>query len=541
MRHGQAPDKRPPRAQERGWRLFDRSGEPTVADAQHPDRSEHPIMSTSRPSASRPVLGWTATATLAALLVSSPVGAQDAKDRMARHIDANATSYDEIAQEIWELAEVGYMETESSELLQGMLRDAGFEVAAGVAGIPTAFVASWGGGGPVIGILGEYDALPGINQSRSPERDPIPGKIAGHACGHHLFGTGSVAAAIAVKEWLEESGALGTIRVYGTPAEEGGAGKVYMVRGGLFDDVDAVLHWHASSGNSASATSSLANKSAKFRFHGQSAHASSAPWRGRSALDGVEAMNDMVNMMREHMLPASRIHYVITAGGSAPNVIPDFAEVYYYVRHPDSEEVRALFERVVKAAEGAAIGTETRMEYEVIHGIYALLPNEALGRAMHANLSAVGGVEYTPEERRFAEVIRTSFPEDVPPLESAGEVQPFVVQEIGSGGSTDVGDVSWAVPTTGLGTATWVPGTSAHSWQAVAAGGTSIGTKGMINAAKTLAFTMHDLFTDAELLEAARVEFLRRRGADYIYEPLLGDRDPPLDYRASVIGGGRDD
>ena len=494
-----------------------------------------------RPSRAVPSATSTTVALTAAFtLLTAPAGAQDAKEMMASFIDANATAYGEVAQEIWELAEVGYMETESSETLQGMLRDAGFEIAAGVAGIPTAFVASWGGGGPVIGILGEYDALPGINQSRSPERDPIPGKIAGHACGHHLFGTGSVAAAIAVKQWLEESGQPGTIRVYGTPAEEGGAGKVYLVRAGLFDDVDAVLHWHASSSNSASATSSLANKSAKFRFYGQSAHAAGAPWRGRSALDGVEAMNDMVNLMREHVTPASRIHYVITEGGAAPNVIPDYAEVYYYVRHPDSEEVRRLFERVVRTAEGAALGTETRMEYEVIHGIYALLPNEPLARTMHENLMRVGGVEYTAEERRFAEVIRSTFPEDVPPMEAAQRVEPFEVQEVGSGGSTDVGDVSWTVPTAGLNTATWVPGTSAHSWQAVAAGGTEIGNKGMINAAKTLAFTMYDLFTQPEILEAATEEFLDRRGPDYIYEPLLGDRDPPLDYRASVVGGNDD-
>ncbi|MDX1492435.1 MAG: amidohydrolase, partial [Longimicrobiales bacterium] len=431
-------------------------------------------------------------------------------------------------------------ETESTALLQGELGAAGFDIEAGVAGIPTAFVASWGQGEPVIGILAEFDALPGINQSRSPERDPIPGKIAGHACGHHLFGAGSVAAAIAVKEWLEESGQPGTIRLYGTPAEEGGAGKVYMVRGGLFEDVDAVLHWHAGSSNNASATSSLANKSAKFRFYGQSSHAAGAPWRGRSALDGVEAMNDMVNMLREHAEPASRIHYVITSGGSAPNVVPDFAEVYYYVRHPDSEEARALFDRVVKTAEGAAIGTETRMEFEVIHGIYALLPNEALARAMHANLTQVGGVEYDAEERRFAEMIQSTFDGDVPPLESAQEIEPFYVQEVGSGGSTDVGDVSWVVPTAGLNTATWVPGTSAHSWQAVAAGGTDIGTKGMINAAKVLAYTAHDLLTQPSLLEAVQREFAQRRGPDYEYVPLLGDRDPPLDYRASVVGGGNE-
>jgi aminobenzoyl-glutamate utilization protein B len=491
------------------------------------------VLHRSRRSLHRPSLA----AAVAFLVLATPVFAQDAKDQMAAFIDASADQFGETAQEIWELAEVGYMETESSETLQGLLRAEGFEIAVGVAGIPTAFVASWGGGGPVIGIMGEYDALPGINQSRSAERDPIPGKIAGHACGHHLFGTGSVAAAMAVKDWLEETGTPGTIRVYGTPAEEGGAGKVYMVRAGLMNDVDAMLHWHAGSRNDASASSSLANKSAKIRFYGQSAHAAAAPWRGRSSLDGVEAMHDMINMMREHVTPASRIHYVITAGGFAPNVIPDFAESYIYVRHPDPEEVRRMFDRVILTAEGAALGTETRMEYEVIHGIYNVLPNAALGRAMHANLSRVGGVPYTADEVRFAEMIQATFPDGVPPISSAQDVQPFEVIEVGQGGSTDVGDVSWTIPTAGLSTATWVPGTSAHSWQAVAAGGTEIGNKGMINAAKALAFTMHDLFTNPALLEEARTEFLTRRGPDYIYEPLLGDRDPPLDYRASVIGG----
>lgn len=488
----------------------------------------------------RSTLHTAVVAATAALVSSTSVVAQDAKDRMAAYIDANAGEFAETAQEIWDLAEVGYMETQSSELLQSKLRAAGFEIAAGVAGMPTAFVASWGGDGPVIGIMGEYDALPGINQSRSAERDPIPGKIAGHACGHHLFGTGSVAAALAVKEWLEETGTPGTIRMYGTPAEEGGAGKVYMVRAGLMNDVDVMLHWHASSQNSASATGSLANKSGKFRFSGLSAHAAGAPWRGRSALDGVEAFHNMVNMMREHVTPESRIHYVVTSGGSAPNVIPDFAESYIYVRHPDPEESRRMFEWVVKAAEGAALGTETTMEYEVIHGIYNVLVNETLGRAMHENLTRVGGVPYTPEEVRFAEAIQSTFPAGVPPISQAQEIEEFYVQERGSGGSTDVGDVSWVVPTAGLGTATWVPGTSAHSWQAVAAGGTDIGNKAMINAAKTLAFTMHDLFTQPSLVEAARDEFLERRGPDFRYEPLLGDRDPPLDYRASVVGGGND-
>ena len=397
--------------------------------------------------------------------------------------------------------------------------------------MPTAFVASYGSGGPIIGILAEYDALPGISQDAVPERAPIIEGGAGHACGHHLFGAGSVAAAIAVKEWLDESGHAGTIRLYGTPAEEGGAGKVYMVRDGLFDDVDVALHWHPSSQNSARAGRSLANKSAKFRFSGYSAHAAGAPERGRSALDGVEAMNHMVNLLREHVPQETRIHYVITHGGFAPNVVPDFAEVYYYVRHPNAPTVLELFERVARAAEGAALGTGTEVEYEVIHGLYDLVPNVALGQVMDASLRKVGGVEYTEAERAFARQIQATF-EGGPsrPLGSEEEIEEFGVEGVG-GGSTDVGDISWVVPTTGLSTATWVPGTSAHSWQAVAAGGTDIGTKGMMVAAKTLALTTIELFQSPDVIAAAWEELTERRGANFAYEALLGDRPPPLDYR----------
>jgi aminobenzoyl-glutamate utilization protein B len=396
--------------------------------------------------------------------------------------------------------------------------------------MPTAFIASYGSGEPVIAILAEFDALPGITQDAGPTRNPLPDKGAGHACGHHLFGTGSTAAAIAVKEWLEQTEAQGTIRLYGTPAEEGGAGKVYMVRAGLFSDVDAALHWHAGDGNSASPGTSLANKSAKFRFHGISSHAAGAPDRGRSALDGVEAMNHMVNLLREHVPQETRIHYVITSGGSAPNVIPDFAEVFYYVRNPEPAMVESLFQRVVAAAEGAAQGTGTTMDFEVIHGLYNLLPNDALQRVVWENLNQVGGVEYDETELRFAEVIRESLPEDAPSLGSAAEVQPYGFAR-GGMGSTDVADVSWMVPTAGLRTATWVPGTAAHSWQAVAAGGTSIGTKGMMVAAKTLALAALDLYTRPELLAAAAQELEERVGPGFVYRPLLGDRDPPLDYR----------
>lgn len=474
-----------------------------------------------------------------ALGAQVPRAAVSGKEMVARFLDANAARYSEIAQTIWDHAEVGYQEEQSSALLQQTLREAGFSVEAGVAGIPTAFVATFTTGpGPVLGVLAEFDALPGITQGRSAERQPIADKPAGHACGHHLFGAASTGAAIAVKEWMLRTQQRGTIRVYGTPAEEGGAGKVYMVRDGLFKDVDVVLHWHPGDRNSADATTSLANKSAKFRFRGVSAHAAAAPDRGRSALDGVEAMNHMVNLMREHVPSEARIHYVITSGGSAPNVVPDFAEVFYYVRHPDPRVVQEMFDRIVKASEGAAMGTGTSVEHEVIHGIYNLLPNVALQRAMHANLVAIGGQAYTESERAFAEIIRGSFGADAPPLALASSVQPFRIEERNpGGGSTDVADVSWVVPTVGMRAATWVPGTSSHSWQAIAAGGMSIGNKGMVIAAKSLASMMVDLFTQPELITAAKAEYRERVGPNFTYRSLVGDRPPPLDYRKTAGPG----
>ena len=258
--------------------------------------------------------------------------------------------------------------------------------------MPTAFIATYGSGKPVIGILGEFDALPGMSQKAGvPEPDPRKAGQPGHGCGHNLFGTASMASAIAVKEWLISAKSSGTIKFYGTPAEEGGSGKVYMVREGLFDGVDAVVNWHPGSRNSANPGRSLANKTGKFRFYGVSAHAAGAPERGRSALDGVEAMTHMVNMMREHTTEKTRIHYVITKGGDVPNVVPAFAELYLYVRHLDREEVRSMWNRVVKIAEGAALGTETRMEYEITGGVYDVLPNETLAKVMYKNLTKVGG------------------------------------------------------------------------------------------------------------------------------------------------------
>ncbi|MFT6274465.1 MAG: aminobenzoyl-glutamate utilization protein B [Halioglobus sp.] len=455
----------------------------------------------------------------------------DSNHSVTRYLDQNGSEFTEVALAIWDKAELGYLETESSALLQSTLAQHGFDIESGVADIPTAFVASYGSGKPVIAVLAEFDALPGISQSANPERDIVAGKNAGHACGHHLFGAGSAAAAVAVKQWMETNNVTGTLRLYGTPAEEGGSGKVYMVRAGLFDDVDVALHWHPGDKNAANPSTSLANRSAKFRFAGISAHAAASPERGRSALDGVEVMNYMVNLMREHVPQETRMHYVITRGGAAPNVVPDFAEVYYYVRHPNALVLAGIWDRVIAAAEGAAKGTGTKLEYEVIHGNHSLLPNETLAGAMHANLTKVGGVQYSKEEQRFAEKISTTLGLTEDKSGEQEQIMPLMMS--GGMGSTDVGDVSWLVPTTGLSTATWVPGTAAHSWQAIAAGGTSIGGKGMIVAAKTLALTIVELLQSPELVVAARDEMKERRGDDFVYKALLGDRAPPLDYRVN--------
>jgi aminobenzoyl-glutamate utilization protein B len=481
--------------------------------------------------------------TVAAIMLctGAPASAADlsANDqaRLIGNVDAYAPRISEVALKIWAAPELGYQETKTTALLQEELRSAGFAIEAGVAGMPTAFVARAGtSDGPVIGILAEMDALPGLSQAAVPDREPIAGQIAGHACGHHLFGTGAVAAAIAIKSWLEASGTKGQIRLYGTPAEEGGGGKVYMVRAGLFRDVDVSLYWHPADANNASQDRNLATTSAKFRFHGQAAHAAAAPDRGRSALDAVEAMNFMVNYMREHMPQDARIHYIITNGGTAPNIVPEFAESYYVVRHPDPRVTGELFERVVKAAEGAALGTGTTMDYELISGTYSTLPNDALGRAMDANLHRVGAPAWTPAEMSFAEKLRKNLPgKNLPPAANASEIRQY--QYNGQKySSTDSGDVSWVTPLGTLNTATWVPGTAAHSWQAVAAGGTGIGLKAMVVAAKTLALTGAQLFNDPALIAAAKAEFDKSRGADFVYKPLIGDRAPPLNYRNNASG-----
>lgn len=476
-----------------------------------------------------------ATAWLAAsAATAAPLTAAD-KSQLTAAVDAYTPKMNDAALKIWSFAELGYQETKSSALLQDQLKAAGFKVQAGVAGEPTGFVASFKNGtGPVIAILAEFDALPGLSQAAVPTKQPIAGQDNGHGCGHSLFGAASVASAVALKQWMVANKVQGEVRVYGTPAEEGGSGKVYMVRDGLFNDVDITLHWHPGNTNSANQGTSMANISGKFRFYGQSSHASGAPWAGRSALDGVEIMNVANNYLREHIPDRTRIHYVVTNGGKAPNVVPDFAEVYYYVRNADPKIVVDVMDRVKKAADGAAMITGTKVEFEQTGGVYNLLPNDVLGKVMYQSLNDVGGITWTAEETKFAQQLAKSLPNGGGDLSSVGKIQPYKDADTSGdagGGSTDVADVSWVTPTVGLSTATFVPGSAGHSWQNVAAAGMSIGLKGAAVAAKTLSLTGAELLSNPDLIAQAKAELKQRQGADFNYKSMVGDRKPPLDYR----------
>ncbi len=448
-------------------------------------------------------------------------------------IDKQASHYAQLSDQVWKYAEPGYQESKTSKALIAELRQAGFEVQIGVNEMETAFIASFGKGQPVIGILAEMDALPGLSQEAVPYRKSMPNISYGHGCGHNLFGVGSVAAAIAIKEWLANQNKQGTIKLIGCPAEEGaGGGKTYLVKEGIFEGIDAILHWHPGDDNNASPNSSLAYRVANFHFDGLAAHASASPEKGRSALDAVEAMNYMVNLMREHITPETRIHYVIKDGGLTSNIVPDYAMVEYTVRHPSAKGLEETWQRVMKAAEASALGTETKMRYEIMAGLYNLLPNETLALEMHKSLEIVGGIKYNTEETAFAEQLqKTIFSQNLPLISTSLEVSKYK-SGLSFPASTDVGDVSWVVPTAGLSTATWVPGTPAHSWQAVACNGMSIGHKGMLNAAKTIGLTAINLFLNPALIDKAKLELYEQRGAkDFIYKSLAGNRKPPLDYR----------
>ncbi|MDO5506033.1 MAG: amidohydrolase [Pseudoxanthomonas suwonensis] len=438
---------------------------------------------------------------------------------------------EQLSRRIWEHPELGYLENRTSSLLQDALQEAGFDVQTGVAEMPTAFVARRGTGRPVIALLAEMDALPGMSQAAMPQHGPRMEEPdgPGHACGHNLFGAAAVGAARTIAAWLETTGSAGQVRVYGTPAEEGGSGKAYMVSAGVFDDVDIVLHWHPADGNDASQSTSMANINGRFVFEGRSAHASIAPEQGRSALDGVEAMNFMANLMREHVPAGTRIHYVISDGGNAPNVVPARAAAHYYVRHRDPAVVQDVASRLQAAAEGAATGTGTQVRFEPLGGVYSLLPNHTLGRLVHSVMAEAGGPGLAASDEAYAEALRTTL-ERPGVLATMATVRPY--RDDGhSSASTDVGDVSWVVPTAGFSTATWIPGTPAHSWQATSASGHAVGTRGAIHAANLLAEVARRIYADPGIVTQAWNEFRDARPAGFSYRSFTGRQTPPLDYR----------
>ena len=444
------------------------------------------------------------------------------KNAGLHYLDDHFLRYDSLQKQLHGLAETGYREFRSAELLCRHLEQHGFRVERGVAGIPTAFIATFGEGGPVIGVMAEYDALPGMAQDTVPFRRAPAGGGAGHGCGHNLLGTGSVAGAVAVSKWLAE-GHRGTIRLFGCPAEEGGGGKAYLMREGCFEGLDAMLDWHPDTRNTVNTQTGLANVQVRFTFHGRSAHASGAPEQGRSALDAVEAFDFMMNLLREHVPQTTRIHYVITDGGRAPNVVPDRAEVLYYLRSPQRTVVGELLDRALKAAEG------TTFEHEIISGNYERLPNRTLSELLYRNLECLGGIRYDARERAFAvEMLRNSGITDTACLARVSRVEPPSDEGLAAWVSSDVGNVTWGVPTGSLRIASFVPAGSGHCWQQTASGGTTIGTKGAMQAARVICLTACTLYTDPATLARIRAEFLERRGPDFRFEPLMGDRTPPL-------------
>lgn len=468
-----------------------------------------------------------------AIVLSNNAYAQAPAHRQLQQlVDAHSAQFIAASHQIWEYAELGYHEEKSSALLQRELEAAGFTLQSGVADEPTGFVASWGHGKPVIAILGEFDALPGLSQAAVPDRSPVVIAAPGHGCGHNLLGSGAALAAVAVKEYLEKNRMSGTLRYYGTPAEEGGSGKIYMVRAGLFRDVDVVLHWHPSNVNVVANGGALAVISAKFTFHGAAAHAALAPDRGRSALDAIMLMGNGIEFMREHVPSNTRIHYIITNGGAAVNIVPDTATMQLMARSPSNTTLDGIWSRIVKIAQGAALMTETTMEVKVDSTDANIVPNNPLAHLAQRDLEEVGGFRYTAEEQRFAAEIRKTLPPEAGAAESPETVLPLTPIDPNSpAASTDVGDVSWNVPTIGFGAATFAPGVAAHTWQATACAGMSIGQRGMLVAAKALALTAADLFADPKLVADAKADFDNQTKGKTYRSQIPEGAKPPLEYR----------
>ncbi len=449
-------------------------------------------------------------------------------DPVLTHVAAHADRFGVISRQIWEAAELGFHETKSSALLQQELKANGFEVQAGVAQMPTAFTATFGSGKPVIVIMGEFDALPGLSQKDVPALTPLKAGAPGHGCGHNLLGSASALAAVAIKEEMQVKGLKGTLRYYGTPAEEGGGGKIYMIHAGLFKDVDAVLAWHPGDSNRVNMSSLLANNGGRFKFYGVASHAAAAPDRGRSALDGVMIFLNAVEFLREHVPQETRIHYIITNGGSAPNIVPAFAEANLIARNPDAQVLAGIWDRIMDCARAGALASGTRMEFEQGTNYSNVVPNDALTEVLGRAMRKAGGYEYTPDEKTFAVELQKTL---TGPVRSPGpeKLTTDMSEGVGSA-SSDAGDVSWVVPTAQFTAATFVPGVSAHTWQAAACAGTSIGRKGMVVAARTLAIAGVELFQNPAELKAARAAFEKRLDGRKWATRIPADGKPPMDY-----------
>ena len=469
------------------------------------------------------------------------------KNAIISFLNQNEQIFSKMADNIFNHPETAFKENYASDMLASFFGNEGFEVKRNVAGLPTAFTASWGAGKPCIGIMGEYDALPGLSQKVSPQRDPVVKEGAGHGCGHNLLGVAGLGAAVAVKRVMAEHGVSGTVLFYGCPAEETLSGKVFMARAGVFDDLDAALGWHPWYTNSVWWSSSSALNSFKINFHGLAAHAGDVPETGRSALDAVILMDVGVNYLREHIIKEAKVHSVITCGGSVPNVVPDYSQIWYYARAPRRNQLESIYKRILKIAEGAALMTETTNEVEFVTGCYNFLQNKAIGDVMIEKLHLIGAPEYTSEEKAFAEkLIATLKPGEVEDSlnflqMSEGQAgYPLcdkIFDQAGGinihggliGGSTDVGDVSQLVPTGQLTTTCKPLGVAQHSWQNTASCGSSIGTKGMMLAAKALALTALELFSKPEIVKAAWDEHKRGTGGRESYRsPLPESAKPPV-------------
>ena len=471
------------------------------------------------------------TAVLAATAAAQ--GTSSSHAQLMQLVDQNAAHWQQVSKQIWDYAELGYHETKSSELLQEQLKAAGFRVQAGVADEPTAFMASSGEGKPVVAILGEFDALPGLSQQAAPTRDPVIAGAPGHGCGHNLLGAGAALAAVSLKQYMESHHVPGTLRYYGTPAEEGGSGKVYMVREGAFKDVDVVLHWHPADRNSVANGGALAVVSAKFTFHGVAAHAAMALDRGRSALDAVMLMGNGIEFLREHVPSNTRIHYIISKGGMAPNIVPDLAQMDLMARSPSNATLKEVWDRIQKIAQGAALMTATTLEIRDIGSDANIIANDALAAVAQKNLEEVGGFTMDADQRKFALELQKTFGMEAPPsLDQSNEIEPLRKFDPNQpAASTDVGDVSWNVSTIGFSAATWAAGTAAHTWQAAATSGMGIGQQGMVTAAKAIALTAIDLFTDPGLVQSARADFAKQLAGKSYYTAIPAEQKPLINYR----------